>query len=149
MKKILIGLILLAGAYSPALAAEETFDKAYQNFLSSGIVCSTGAVATEIVAHIEASTGSVLKGYNLGGWRIQNQDSTYSVWLNNSSSVSTTTVSVAQKANLGEKLIAGANGVWPLSRDQYANTNIYIYCRAEDSAGASGITLSVAAFGYR
>jgi hypothetical protein len=149
MKNMILAIGLLFGICANVGATEEVTEKAYQTFLSSGVICSTGSVATNITSRIEVSTRTIIKGYNMAGWRIQNQDSSYSVWIGGDPTVSTTTITTAKKAVLGEKLVGGANGVWPVSNVGYDGSTVIIYCRAEDSAGASGVVLSVAAFGYR
>ena len=149
MKKLIIAAMLLAGLAGRALAFTETYDKGFSSFTVKGIVCTTGTTVN-ITADAQVSTWTVMSGYNLGGFRIQNQDSADSMWLGGQS-VSTTTVSAAQKQYLGEKVAAGGNAVYAVSRDSYATSpgNVQIYCRAEDAAGVDGIIVSVALFGYK
>ena len=134
MKKFLLGLGLcfLSGSAS---AFELTYEKTASTWTVTGVTCSTGT-AIEITQSIS--------GYNLLNHRVQNQDSADAVWIGYNSSVSTSAAS-----GLGERLDAGASGTWSAGYELNAKRAVQIYCKAADAAGAAGVLLSVAAFGYR
>jgi len=120
---------ILAVLYVGKAAAYEVGgDVATATATVSGVTVSTSA-ATRMDA-------SVISGYSRYGARIQNQDSTYSIWCGYSSGV---TVS---GSTVGVKIVPGASAPFPVGRQ------ITIYCIAESGAGASGVLASVENLGY-
>ena len=138
MKKFLLGLGLcfLSGSAS---AFELTFEKGYSSHSVVGVKCDTGTVVNIAPAN--------LGGYNIAGYRIQNQDTADAVWLGGPS-VATSTVS-GDYTNLGEKLVAGADGPFPYGYDQDRKTVVELFCKAADAAGTAGVILSRAIFYYK
>ena len=137
MRKIFLSLGLLIGLASSAMAqgGQANYNKGLSSWTVTGIVCTTGTA-------VELSAG--MSGIILSAYRIQNQDSADAVWLGH-----TTLVSSSALSNLGEKLTAGSNGVWELGYESVALRLVTVWCLAADAAGAAGVTLSRARFGYR
>lgn len=138
MKKFLLGLGLcfLSGSAS---AFELTFEKGYSSHSVVGVKCDTGTVVNIAPAN--------LGGYNIAGYRIQNQDTADAVWLGGPN-VSTSTVA-GDYTNLGEKLAAGADGPYPFSYDPERKAPTELFCKAADAAGTAGVILSRITFYYR
>lgn len=141
MKKLLLlaGFLILGGIGKAH--AEAVFDVGYSTGLPIGVICTTGTVVQINATRPTGFTGKVV------GYRVQNQDSADSVW-NGGPNVSTTTTTSADLTNLGERLVAGADAPFPLGYDYQNSRDARLYCRAADSAGASGVVLSVYWFGY-
>jgi len=148
--KLILTVAALALAWLPqkALAAQPTIETSYLQGVPIGVLCSTGAVASQI----NVSSPALFTATMIAGYRIQNQSS-YPVWIGGSNvSVSTavTNADATQMANLGEKLNAGADAPWTLGRalrraDKDATP---LYCRASDDAGAASALLSLVWYGY-
>ena len=144
IKKIfwaVLGLALLGGEVK---AGENITDVGYSSMAVVGIKCSSGAVAVQLNASRPTGFSA-----NVGGYRIQNQDSAESVWIGGPS-VSTATTNSTTWANLGERIPSYGNSPVGLGKDYSRSTVplIPIYCRAEDAAGAAGVIVSVFWFGY-
>ena len=138
MKLFLNFLLLL-----PLSAASQDFDKGYSTWTVAGVYCTSGTAA-EISGSID--------GFNIAAYRLINQDTTAAVWLGYSSSVSTGTALVATgvDSNLGEKLAAGESGVWNVGKNPDIGLALLkLYCKAADAAGATGVRLSRALFGWK
>lgn len=138
-----LGLMLLGGN---AMAGELITDVGYSSFSVVGIKCSSGAVAVQLNASRPAGFSA-----NVGGYRVQNQDSADAVWIGGVSvSTMPAVVTAASIANLGEKIASGSNSPVTLGKDYSRATSPLapIYCRAEDAAGADGVIVSVFWFGY-
>ena len=142
MKKFLMVAMLFAavvGLGDKAQAYESIYTKGFSTFTVTGVVCTTGT-AVNVTQRIS--------GYNLGGLRIQNQD-TNAAWIGFNSSVSTTTTTGANRTNLGERLDAGANGVWAIDYNSDDRVQVKTWCKAADAASAAAVSLSITAFGYK
>lgn len=136
-----LGLMLLG---VKAQAGELITDVGYSSFSVTGVKCSSGAVAVQLNASRPAGFSA-----NVGGYRIQNQDSADAVWIGGPS-VSTSTVVGDSITNLGERIPSYGNSPVTLGKDysRGASPLAPIYCRAEDAAGAAGVIVSVFWFGY-
>ena len=136
-----VGLFLFA----PGDAAAQTaiYDQGYSTIAVKGFRCSTGTISQ---INLTRPAGFQMR---VAGYRVQNQDSADAVWIGGAS-VSTSTLAGAEIDLLGEKLIAGANAPYSLHKDPIRpNTpNVPIYCLAADAAGAGGVIVSVAWFGF-
>ena len=143
--KRLLGLAVLAlvACAGTAKASDTpTYEIGYSSFGTRGVVCSTGT-ASQI--NLTAPVGFKSR---VAGYRIQNQDSSKTVWLGGVSvSSSATNNNSTDLSNLGEQLISGANAPWGFGRDYSLSAQVPIYCKAQDSA-TSGVLLSVIWFGY-
>lgn len=132
----LIG-ILLASTLNANAAGEAVFSKGHSSWTVAGVTCAT-SVASEITASID--------GFNLSAYRLTNQDASNPVWIGYTSAVSSDTT----KAQLGEKLSPGSNGVWEIGKNpDLAQAAVKIFCKAADAAGSAGVRLSMAIFGYK
>lgn len=138
-----LGLMLIS---VKAQAGELITDVGYSSMSVVGFRCSTGAVNGQI--NLTRPTGF---SANVGGYRIQNQDSADDVWIGGVSvSSMPAVVTAANIANLGEKIAAGGNSPVTLGKD-FSRSPVPlapIYCKAADSAGADGVVVSVFWFGY-
>ena len=136
-----LGLALLGGN---AKAGENITDVGYSSFSVTGVKCSSGPVAVQLNATRPTGFSA-----NVGGYRIQNQDSADAVWIGGPS-VSTSTLAGDGITNLGERIPSYGNSPVSLGKD-YSRGAVPlapIYCRAEDAAGAAGVVISVFWFGY-
>lgn len=115
------------------------FSKGHTMWDSTGVNCTTGTAV-----QITVST----PGWITSGVRLTNQDSTYAVWIGYDSNVSTKTLAGDAKVKRGEKLVAGASGVWELGYDSRSQTRPKLFCIAADGAGTSMVPLSAAIFAY-
>ena len=131
---LLVGLIATS---APAKASGEAmFSKGHSTWTVTGVNCSTGT---------SVQISAALSGFQISAYRIQNQDSADAVWIGHNTNVSTQALS-----GLGEKITAGSNAVWELGRNpDIALPIVGLWCRAADAAGATGVTLSRATFGYK
>ena len=137
MKMKILALLAFLGLFgSRASAYTLSYDKGYSTATVSGVTCTSGT-AVEITA--------TLSGFNLGAYRLINQDSADEVYIGFSSSVSSDTAS----GFLGEKLAAGASGVWELGWNPDLSAAVKLWCKAADAAGAAGARISLAVFGYK
>ena len=143
MKKLIL-VALLALGVSEAKAADASFEVAYSSFMTVGVRCSSGTANTQINATYPTGFRANVAGYRLG-----NQDSADDVFIGGPS-LSTGTVTTDTKTDLGEKIAAGASAPWPVGKTYLTGgvPLIPVYCKAEDDAGAAGVTLSVVWFGY-
>ena len=139
--KILSVFALLASLSNPALAAgEASFSKGHPMWDATGVNCSSGtATATQITVSTP--------GFVTSGVRLINQ-SAFDVWIGYDNAVSTKTLIGDSAVKRGEKLAAGASGVWELGYDSRAQVRPKMFCRAADAAGATTAALSVAIFAY-
>ena len=126
---ILVGFAMRANAYT------EVVEVVRSSATVGGVVCSSGTASRIDNAGRNGLMGG---GLNRAWVRIENQDSADAVWLGFDASVSTFSV-----ASIGEKLAAGSNAPYSIGRD------IQIWCKADDSAGAAGVLLSNAQFGFK
>ncbi len=140
MRKTLALLCLAAAAaLMPGSAfASPVFDVGYTSAAPRGVVCSTGTAAQVNVTRPLGMTGVP------AAYRIQNQDSTNAVWIGGVSDSTTADIYTASDLrNLGEKLTAGSDGVYPVGRDPGNNAaSVPIYCKAANAA-TGGVLLSV------
>jgi len=146
MKKLLLltAAILVYG--SPAHAGSQpTIDTEYLKGAPVGIICTTGTAVQ--VNLTPPATLSSAEAERVAGWRIQNQDSTYSVWIGSNN---VTISEIDGLGTLGEKLVAGADGSYSLGRQRHLASWPYtvLGCKAESAAGTSGVLLSVFWFVY-
>lgn len=130
----LLGFLALFGSRAEAYTL--SYDKGYSTATVAGVTCSTGT-SIEITA--------TLSGFNLGAYRLINQDSADEVYIGFNTNVSSDTASNL----LGEKLAAGASGVWELGWNPDSVAVVKLWCKAADAAGAAGARISRAVFGYR
>lgn len=147
MKRTLLGiaaaLFLFAG---DAKAGEQpTFEVGYSSYMVTGIKCSTGTISST-AANATRPTGFAA---NVAGYRIINQDSADSVWVGGPS-VSTATAVGDSLTELGEMVAAGASLSLSVGKTYMSGGSplIPFYCRAADAAGAAGVIISIAWFGY-
>lgn len=119
-------------------AGEAMFSKGHPVWDSTGVNCTTGTVV-----QITASTSA----YITSGVRLQNQGS-FDVWIGYDSNVSTKTLNADSKTKRGEKLAAGASGVWELGYNYKTNVHAKLFCIAADGAGTTTVPLSAAIFAY-
>lgn len=131
---------LLALLPKSAMAQEANYSKGHSTWTVTGVNCSTGTVGARIVISTV--------GFTTSGIRITNQDPTYAVWLGPRIDVSSKTAFGDSVTNRGEKLAAGASGVWELGYDMRGQIRPTIFCIAADAAGGATVPLSVAIFGY-
>lgn len=134
IKLALVCAIAILGSHASAYTL--SYDKGYSSATVSGVTCTSGT-AVEI-------TGS-MAGFNVGAYRLINQDSADEVYIGFSNAVSSDTAS----GFLGEKLASGASGVWELGWNPDTSAAVKLWCRAADAAGVAGARLSRAIFGYR
>lgn len=137
-----IALALLA-FYAPSQAAETpTYEVAYSSVAWSGVACTTGTVA-----RINSSRPAGFAA-NVAGYRLQNQDSTYDLWVGGLT-ISTGT-HWTQTADRGEKLTPGASVVYMNYKDYKSNAAalIPLACKCADGAAGNACLLSVVWFGY-
>lgn len=130
----LLGFLALFGVRAEAYTL--AYDKGYSTATVAGVTCTSGT-AVEIT--------STLSGFNLGAYRLINQDSADEAYIGFDNQVST----IAASAFLGEKLASGASGVWDLGWNPDTRAAVKLWCRAADAAGVAGVRLSRAVFGYR
>ena len=145
-KFLIVGLLLCAGK---AQAQMKHFEVGYASFTVTGVKCSSGT-SIEITS-LSASTRT-LAGFEIVGYRVQNQDASYHGFISNTPNLSTTSVTAAQLARLGERIAKdGGSVTYQVGRDPDRSwpREVRLYCQAEDGSGANGIALSVAAFGIR
>ena len=138
-----LGLMLMG---VKAQAGELVTDVGYSSFSVVGFRCSTGAIAGQI--NLTRPTGF---SANVGGYRIQNQDSAEAVWIGGVNvSTMPAVVTAANIATLGERIPSYGNSPVTLGKDYSRSTSPLapIYCKAEDAAGAGGVVVSVFWFGY-
>lgn len=142
MKKalLLLGLIFTAAAANAA-----DFELGYSSWAVVGVKVTSGT-AKQINAVRPTGFGAKVTGF-----RVQNQDPTYAVWIGYTSSVSTgPAVNAALAPNLGLQLVAGADAPFQLGNQQLAQNQpvVPLWVKAADGAGANGVHLSVEWFGY-
>lgn len=131
--------LVLALFAAPAFAQNASFNQGHALFDSTGVNCTTGT-AVEIVVSSPP--------YNTSGVRLQNQDSTYSIWVGYDSNVSTKTLNGDSRVKRGEKLVPGASGVWEVGWNYVTNARVKIFCIAADGAGTNTVPISVGTFAY-
>lgn len=146
IKKIfwaVLGLALLGGE---SWAGQNFTDVGYSSVAVVGVKCSSGAVAVQLNATRPTGFSA-----NVGGYRIQNQDSADAVWVGGVSvSTMPAVLTATNFANLGERIPSYGNSPFSLGKD-YSTGAVPLaplYCRAEDAAGAAGVIVSVVWFGY-
>lgn len=135
--------LMFASSQAQAADGKGTYDVGYSTFVPVGIICTTGTVRQ---LNATRPTGFT---HNIAGYRIQNHDSADSVYIGTVRVSSGTNGTDTHVATLGERLAAGASGVWHVFRDRKdSNNNTPIYCLAADAAGAAGAVVTVTWFGY-
>ena len=140
MKKLLIAGILFFAIASKVSAEDLTYDKGYSTWSATGFRCSSGT-------SINMTTS--LQDYNIGTYRIVNLDSADDVYFGHNTSISTRTAAGDSLTGLGERVAAGGSSTWDLGFNIIENARVQIWCKAEDDAGAGGVVVSRAVFGYR
>lgn len=146
IKKIFWAVLWLAIMGGNAMAGEIITDVGYSTFAVVGVKCSSGAVAVQLNATRPTGFSA-----NVGGYRIQNQDSADAVWIGGVSvSTMPAVLTATNFADLGERIPSYGNSPVSLGKDYSRATAPLapIYCRAEDAAGAAGVIVSVFWFGY-
>lgn len=136
MKKLIFAAGILLAMASRAHAYTEVVEVDNSTAVVRGVTCSSGTAAR---LDYLSTSANLLSGHSRAGIRVQNQDSTYSVWIGFASNVSSMTAS----GFLGEKLVAGASAPYPIGK------NVSLWCIAQDGAGASGVRVSASFFGYK
>lgn len=139
---ILLGLAFYA---SKAIAYEQVIETIQGTNSSTGtvhgVICTSGTAR-----QIDAIFNNLGTGFTRAWVRIGNTDSADSAFIGFDISVSTsanTSVGSAEYANLGEEVPAKASAPYSIGRA------VKIYCKAADSAGASGVVLSLLEIGYK
>ena len=138
MIKFLMVAFLSLISVSAQAAGEANFSKGHPKWDSTGVNCSSGT-ATQITISTP--------GFTTSGVRLTNQSSV-DVWIGYDSSVSSKTAFGDSKVKRGEKLAAGASGVWELGYDMRAQSRPGLFCIAADAASTATAALSAAIFGY-
>jgi hypothetical protein len=138
--KLLALAIGLAALTTPSYAAGEAmFSKGHSSWTVTGVNCTTG---TAIILP------TTITGYITSGVRVINQDATYAVWIGQDVNVSTKTLLGDSLTGRGEKVAAGASGVWEVGWDHTKQIRPKLYCKAADGAGTNTVPLSIAVFAY-
>lgn len=144
MKKILIGLGLLFCLAIKSHAYTLTYEKPFSSSTVVGMRCSTGTVIA--INQTLAATSST---FVLAGHRVTNDDSTYDVFIGYDANVSSHSSTANGLAHRGLRATPRVGIPMPVGYNTDLATQGSVYCIAEDSAGSSGVIVSVETFGYK
>ena len=141
MKKFLFVLAMFSAVQAKAAGIIDVIETIQGSSATvSGVICTSGT-AVQLDVQILANQ---LLGYDRAWVRLQNQDASNDAFIGFDSAVSTHTGTAAARTRLGERLYsAGGSATYNVGR------LTKIWCRAADAAGASGLALSIAQFGYK